>query len=342
MRFRPLLLLLPALLGACSKTVTPVRLDFIGTSALISGNKTVNPSDTLTTRGYAVGNDNVLTRLRITTKYEPTRNPVLYPVPLSGYDPKTAVNDDELVYLDSLVNPITSTIIYTSPYRGGEYLFENRFSARSTSGTELWQYTIYDNTGQSASRAYRLTARKPDSAAIFHNYTALLRPVVRRLTADSAQVRDRARIFLSLRSGLLLPKYAVINNQSSLQANQQLVDLVCVIKNSAISLNAPADVSTLRLKSATWPIANRRTTQLRSTTLSTIDFANTSTTAAFNAVFAGGTAFANPLSTGTLAKTQVVAFQVFENNQTYTGLILVSDLVLGTSPILTCLIKVQK
>ena len=342
MRFRPLLLLLPALLGACSKTATPVQLDFIGTSALTSGTKTVNPSDTLTTRAYAVGNDNALTRLRITVKYEPTRNPLLYPVPLSGYDPKTAVNDDELVYLDSLVNPITSTATYTSPYRGGEYLFENRFSARSTSGTELWQYTIYDNAGQSASRAYRLTARKADSAAVFHNYTALLRPVVRRTTADSAQIRDRSRIFLSLRSGLLLPKYTVSNNQHNLQANQQLIDLVCLIKNSAISLNAPADASTLRLNSTTWPIANRRATQLRSTTLSTTAFTNAATTAAFNAAFAGGTAFANPLSTGTLAKTQVVAFRVRENNQDYTGLILVSDLVLGTSPILTCLVKVQK
>ncbi|WP_210513888.1 hypothetical protein [Hymenobacter terricola] len=344
MRFRLLLLFLPALLAACAKTDTPVRLDFIGIAGLTSGNRTVNPSDTLSTRAYAVGNDNDLTNLRITVKYEPTRNPILYPVPISGYDPKKAINDNELVFLDSAIIRGQNLLGTGSSaaYRGGEFLFNNKFTARTTSGTELWQYTATDNTSQTASRAYRLTVHKPDSAAVFHNYTAVLRPVVRRASADSAQRRDQARVYLSLRSGLLLPKYALINNEHTLQANQQLIDLVCTTTNNTVILSAPADAQNLRLNPNTWPTASRRATQLRRTTLSVTDFTNAATTATFETAFSTGTPFATPLSTGVLAKSQVIAFRVNEDNQDYTGLILVSDLVLGTSPILTCLVKVQK
>ena len=343
MRFRLLLLCLPVLLGACSKTAVPVQLDFIGTTGLTSGSKVVNPNDTLTTRTYAVGNDNDLTNLRITVKYEPTRNPILYPVPLSSYDPKTAINDNELVYLDSAVAKKRGIKTgYSGAPRGGEFIFVNKFAARSTSGTEQWQYTVSDTTGQSATRAYRLTVHKGDSAALFHNYTMLLRPVVPTLPAAPDSVRDRARVFLSLRSGLLLPKYAVINNKRNLEANQQLIDLICITRNNTVSLNAPADNSILRLRATTWPTANRRTTQLRTTGLTATDFTNATTTAAFAAAFATGTPFANPYSTGTLVKSQVIAFTVSENNQTYAGLIFVSDLILGTSPKLTCFVKVQK
>lgn len=336
MRFRLLLLLLPVLLGACSKTDSPVRLDFVGIGTLISGNKTVSPNDTLTTRAYAVGNDNALTRLRITVKYEPTRNPIIYPIPLSNYDPKNTENDDALVYLDSLVRPRYTGL--NAP-RGGELLFVNKFTARSTSGTELWQYTATDVKDQTASRSFRLTARKADSAAVFHNYTALLRPTLA-LAPDT--VRDQARVFLALRSGLLLPRYAVLNNEKSLQGNQALIDLICLGTTTTVSLNAPADILTLHLSTMKWPDANRRRTRLRRTGLSPTDFGNAATTAAFTTAFAGGTLFTDSLSTGTLAKDQVVAFRISENNQTYTGLILVSDLVLGTAPKLTCTIKVQK
>ena len=99
MRFCLLLLLLSALLGACSKTNAPVQLDFIGSTALTSGSKVVNPNDTLTTRAYAVGNDNLLKRLRITVRYEPGPSPILYPIPLSNYDPATAT-PLEVVYLE--------------------------------------------------------------------------------------------------------------------------------------------------------------------------------------------------------------------------------------------------
>ena len=341
MRFRSLLLLLPAVLGACSKTAAPVQLDLVGTTGLTSGSRTVAPGDSLVTRAYAVGNDTDLARLRVTVKYEPTRNPIVYPIPLSSYDPGKTPNDDELVYVDSLLKSGVN-LIKTDLARGGEFVLVNKFTARATSGTELWQYAATDNTNQRAARAYRLTVRKADSAAVFHSYTVRLQPAMRRATADSARVRDQARRFLGLRPGLLLPKHAVINDENSLFANQQLIDLVAVATGSALSLSAPANPG-LRLNPLKWPVTNRRATQLRATGLSASDFNKAATTQEFATAFAGGRAFAtNPLSTGTLAREQVVAFSLTENGQAYAGLLLVVDVVSGTSPVLTIQVKVQK
>ncbi|MBO2010411.1 hypothetical protein [Hymenobacter negativus] len=344
MRFRLLLLCLPVVLAACSKTASPVRLDFIGATGLTSGNRTVNASDTLTTRAYAEGNDNNLTHMRITVKYEPTRNPIIYPSPITSYDPKGTPDDDELVFADSA---IVGKKDGSNPPRGGAFLFLNKFTARSTSGTEQWQYTATDVTGASAARAFRLTIRNRDSALVYHRYTAYLRPVIRQssLTEDYVQRRDQTRVFMSLRSGLMLPKYALINNDNSLLANQSLVDLICVAKNTTtVILTTPAETNTanLLLNSTTWPEANRRHTELRSTSLSDTDFSNASTTDAFNLAFTNGLAYTSPFSTTPLAKGQVIAFRVVENNQNYTGLLLVSDIVFGSSPRITCSIKVQK
>ena len=341
MRFRLLFLVLPlGLLAACSKTETPVQLDFIGATGLTAGNVTVGANDTLTTRAYAVGNDNQLTRLRITVTYEPGPNPILYPVPISGYDPKDAPVPQTLVYLDSLITPRFGASS-NSP-RGGEYLFTNRFSARATSGTELWQYTVSDNTGESATRAYRLTVRKADSAAVFHSYNLLLRP---RPSADSDTAKDRARVFLSLGTGLLLPKYALLSKQptaqAQLQPNQQLVDLVCTVRGTNLTLEAPAYPGQRPfLPADRWP--NPRVTRLRRTNLSANDFTGAATDDAFANAFNAGQLFGNPadsLSTGTLARNQVIAFRTTEGKA---GLLLVSDVVLGTSPVLTCAVKVQK
>lgn len=348
MRFRLLLLCLPVLLAACSKTATPVQLDFIGATGLTSGNRTVATSDTLTTRAYAEGNDNDLMHMRVTVKYEPTRNPIIYPTPITSYDPAGTPNDDELVFADSVITNSLSKDV--GDPRGGSFLFSNKYSARTTSGTEQWQYTATDVKQESASRAFRLTIRKGDSALVYHSYTAYLRPVIRksRRTPDSAQVRDQARVFMSLRSGLLLPKYALINNSNSLLANQSLIDLVCVAKNTTtVILAAPAEANTagstnLRLNAATWPAPNRRTTQLHTTNLGDTDFTNASTPAAFNLAFDNGLPYASPFSTTPLAKGQVIAFRVGESNQNYTGLLLVSDITFGSSPRITCLVKVQK
>ena len=342
MRLRPLLpLLLSLLLAACAKNNAPVRLDFIGTAGLTSGNRSVSPSDTITTRAYVVGADNPLVRMRVTVRYEPTRVPFLYPLPLSGYNPKSTPDDDELIYLDSLIAPAAS-----AQYRGGEFVLLNKFTARTTSGAERWQYTVLDNQGESASRAYRLTARKPDSAAVFHSYAARLRPVPAGAVAPGPRggqvldsLRNQARVFLSLRSGLQLPRHALLNQQNSLQANQPLIDLVCLSDGATVSLAAPAS-AILAPAPTRWPAANRRRTRLLRTTLSETNFNNAATTAAFTAAFAAGQVLVpDSLSSGPLAKGSVLAFRTYDN---HTGLLLVADLTTGTAPLLSCRIKVQK
>jgi hypothetical protein len=341
MRFRLLMLLcLPALLGACSKTNGPVRLDLIGASSLTSGNRTVSANDTLTTRIYAVGNDDSLKRLRVEVSYSPGLNPIVYPTPVSSFDPDKVPGDQTILYLDSLIRPVFGAS-NGSP-AGGEYLFNNSFVARATSGTEQWQYTIKDKRGESASRALRLTVRKADSAAVYHSYTAQLRPLPQRRTVP-ASARDSRRVFLNLRTGLLLPKYAVLNRETTVQSNQLLVDLIAFsLDGTSVSLNAPIDTSIFKLNPQRWPRNNRKATALHATRLNETDFANITTVAAINNAFAGGTQFLNPFSTGVLARNQVVAFQVTENSVTHTGVLLVNSLVLGTNPLLACSVKVTK
>ena len=315
----------------------PVRLDFIGNAALTSGNRTASAGDTLTTRAYVEGTDNSLTHLRITVTYEPTRTPFLYPVPAT----KDVPNDPALTYLDS-------TLAVTSPpsptFSGQELLFSNRFSARTTSGTELWQYTATDAKGATANRALRVTVRKPDSLAVFHGYTAIMRPVPPATVAGTATalgLRDQARAFINLRTGLVLAKYSLLNSQNTLQGNQPFVDLICEATASSVSLSAPAAASlTTSLNASRWPPANRRRTVIRRTALTPTNFNEARTTASFRTAFAGGTLLASDtLSTGPLTENAVLAFRTAEG---LNGLILVADVVTGSLPILNCTIKVEK
>ncbi|MBF9141508.1 hypothetical protein [Hymenobacter properus] len=340
MRFRFLLLCLPALLGACAKTNGPVRLDLVGASSLTSGNRTVNANDTLTTRIYALGNDVALERLHAEVTYSPGLSPINYPTPVSSFDPKNAPQAQTIVYLDSLIEPVFGAS--TPAPAGGEYLFNNSFVARATSGSEQWQYTIKDKQGESASRALRLTVRKADSAAVYHSYTALLRPVPRS-RAVPASTRDSRRVFLNLRTGLLLPKYAVLNRETTVQGNQLLVDLIAYsLDGTSVSLHAPVDTSVFKLNPQRWPRSNRKATELRATRLNENDFAGITTGAAITSAFTAGTTFINPFNTGVLAKNQVVAFRVTESGLTHTGVLLVSNAVFGTAPLLTCSVKVTK
>ena len=336
MRFRFLLLLsLPLLLVACAKTNAPVRLDFIGLTTLVSGARTVSPNDTLATRAYGVSIDNKLQRLHISVTYSPGPGPILYPIPIAGYDLKNNPKDQNIVYLDSLIKPIAGNSNGTT--QGSQYLFENHFSARSTSGAEIWQYTLSDNAGNSTTRAYRLSARKTDSAVVFHNYTIFIQPLPR-VKATPDTIRDRARVFLNLPYGLLLPKYAVLNNENSVKANQQLVDLICTLRGGSLAWEAPADTAQNKyLLTTKWPV--RRVTSLRKTGLTADDFTNALTTLAFTTAFNSGTKFTDSLSTGTLTKTQVLAFKTTEGK---VGLMQINDIILGTKPKLRCTVKVAK
>ncbi|MDB5268952.1 MAG: hypothetical protein JWP58_1992 [Hymenobacter sp.] len=339
MRFRLLLLCLPVLLAACSKTARPVQLDFVGISTLTSGSKTVNPNDTLTTRVYAVGNDNKLKRLTIKVTYDPGIRPIIYPAPLASFDPANAPDKKEIIYLDSLIEPQLGS---SRGHDISETLFVNQFAARATSGTELWQYTATDVTGATASRAYRLTARKPDSAAVLHSFTAVLRPVPRQAVVARG-VRDRSRVFLNLQYGLLLPKYAVLNQERTVEANQNLVDLICVAggTGTTVGLVAPANTDTnICQLPAVWTA--RHATGLHATTLTSAQFAEAAA-ADFPAGYNNNNAFGtNPFYTGALAKGQVLAFKITEGTTERYGLLLVSDLVLGSAPVLTCVVRVQK
>jgi hypothetical protein len=175
-------------------------------------------------------------------------------------------------------------------------------------------------------------------------YNTVLRPVPQRDTTRRARLaRPASRVFLNLRTGLLLPKYALMTRNAPVPANQVLVDLVALSRNgSSVSFHSPSSDSVV-LNGLRWPASNRRTTTLKSTRLNQNDFANTATVAAFEAVFAGGTNFPDAATTGPLAKNQVIAFQIEDAaNATYTGLLLVSNVVLGTLPTVSCTVKVQK
>ncbi len=350
MRIRPLFFCLPllALLAACAKTDAPVRLDFVGATGLLSGNRTVGAGDTLVTHAYAVGNDKLLKNLRIEVSYTPGPTPILYPIPTSSFDAANAPKALTLVYLDSVLS-----VSPTDKARGGEFLFVNGLMARTTSGQETWTYTATDQGNQMAARRYRLTVRKTDSAAVFHNYSLVLRPVPRKAPRP-ASVRDARRVYLSLRYGLLLPRHAVLNNTNSLQANQAFVDLIAVADaaGTAVSLVAPADASFSNSSTQTWPLDRRRATEVHATGLTTTQFANAATTAGFVAAFnaskpyepatgpATGPAKNN---TGPLTSGQVIAFKAFDDSgKEYYGLLQVTAFTGGTNPLLTCLVKVQK
>ena len=348
MRIRSLFFCLPALalLAACAKTDAPVRLDFVGATGLLSGNRTVGAGDTLVTHAYAVGNDQQLKSLRIEVAYQPGLAPILYPIPTSAFDVANAPKALTLVYLDSLL-PANSG----GTGKGGEALFVNGLMARTTSGKETWTYTVTDNNNQTAARSYRLTVRKTDSAAVFHNYSLVLRPLPSK-AARPASVRDSRRVFLNLRAGLLLPRYALLNNSKSLQANQLLVDLVCVANEAgtAVSLAAPADsASRVPLNGRNWPVDLRRATEIHALGLIATQFTNASTPASFVTAFDAGKPYKFPTgttsdqTTGPLAPNQVIAFKALDDKGAiYYGLLQVTALTGGTNPLLTCQVKVQK
>jgi hypothetical protein len=323
MRFRFLFLLLPVLVLSCGKEPSPVRLDFVGTSRFTSSSRTVGPGDTLSTRAYAEARDQKdarLTRLRITVFDEPTRLPIAYPTPISAFNPASVPTDPPLVYLDSVLAERPG-----GPSGVSKFLFQHTFSARTTSGTQRWEYTVSDRDGQTATRAYRLTVRRSDSLQAVHSYNVVLRP-----TAPGAG----ARVFLGLQSGLLLPRFSV----NSLPANQALVDVAFVRSGTGVvlaSLTSPAVV----LPASRWPA--RRATQLRRTSLSNTAFGATTTPASLASAFASGQRFdADELATSPLAAENVVAFETSEGKF---GLLRVASLTtVGGQPVLTCNVRVQK
>lgn len=337
-----------ALLTSCAKTDAPVRLDFVGATGLLSGNRTVAAGDTLVTHAYAVSTDQALQRLRIEVVYEPGPAPILYPIPTGSFDAANAPKARTIVYLDSLLPaPGNGTS------QGREMLLVNGLMARTTSGRETWTYTATDASGQTAARTYRLTVRRNDSAAVFHEYPLVMRPLPDS-AIRAADVLDSRRVFLNLRLGLLLPRYGVLNstglsNANTQQANQKLIDLVCVANRAGttVSLAAPADAaSRVPRNGDNWPSANgnRRATKIHAVGLTAAQFTNAATAASFVAAFNASTpSTISDQTTGPLARDQVIAFEALDDNDTkYYALLKVTALTGGTNPVLTCQVKVQK
>ena len=317
MRFCFCFLGLAALLAACTKAPSPVRLDFVGATNLTSSNRLVNAADTTLTYAYAEqGTDGAaLSHLKITVTYSPDPEPIVYPALLSSYVASNTPTGEQLTMLDMDLPKLPS-----------QYLFRPTFGARSTSGNERWEYTVTDVKGQTATRAYRLTVHKPDSAAVYQSYTVLPRLVPNAM----------ARVYLALTPGLLLPHFAV--DSSAVAANQNMIDLVVVNTNNVITLQAP-HVATLP---ATWASTNtkKRTTRLRLTTLDGTGFAAVVTAAdlatAFKSVSVADTT--NERS-GPVSINNVFAFRTSDGKY---GLLYVSTLTFAPVPALTFAIHIQK
>lgn len=305
------------LLAGCAKENGPQRLDFVNTTRYTSSNRAgLSPADTLATRVFAENKDlngPGLGRLVITVQYQPRRNPFLYPTPLSSFNRDSIDKSSEnFVYLDTLLvdrkgQPLTS------------FSFINVFGVRTTTGFERWQYDLYSSasptTDRTASRAVRLSMRRPDSLAVIHDYTLkLVIPAVGVGTNDTVR-RKSARRFLHLRAGLALPAYTVLHagapNPATQGSAQQLTDLI--ILPDGLTLVSP---DTAQLNTTRWPAANRRRTRIYLTGIVTSAFENQADSIAIRNVYAtaanGAPATAGQV-VGPVAAGQIYAFRTDES-----------------------------
>ncbi len=330
LRVLPLLLLVLA----CTKsTISPaVRLDFVGSGRFTSSSRLANPGDTLASKIYAQVGDtsststDYLTNIKIQVTSSPTRTPVIYPASQSAYKP---VADTTLVYLDST---------FTSPVK--DLVFTNLLSARTTSGIDLWEYTITNNNGQTASRAYRLALHRTDSAAVVHSYQLYLSPVPYQSNGFTP-AQNRAFAYVGLRQGLLLPHFAVVN-KSAHTPNRSLINLVCIATGTDIRLASTAS------KNIFSNLSN--ITELRSTTLNIGDFSTFKTNILIEPAFNQGTpysaapGFSDAYVTAPLVKGDVIAFLITnkkDGTRKY-GALLITDLVRTPTAVVTCQVVVEK
>ena len=321
------------LLAACSKENGPQRLDFVGTSRYTSSNRgSLAPADTLASRIYAEGPGNTLGRLRVTVRYAPGRNPFVYPNPPVRDSIKTAP-DPDFVYLDTtLIDPVTKGNL-------SNFVYTNVFGVRTTTGTERWQYDLYDKAGALvASRAVRLSMRRPDSTSVlYQDYTL-------KLQVPATGVA--ARRFLQLRAGLALPAYTVLGLTTSLttaqrDSLQQLTDLI--ILPDGLTLAAP-NAPGLKLDAQRWPLANRRATLIYpvlSLTATTFTGVITNVNEAILGYYTASASLGNGGSiVGPVGAGQVYAFQTGDKKPRY-GLILVVSVPSSTAASVTAGLQLQ-
>ncbi|UYZ62112.1 hypothetical protein [Hymenobacter weizhouensis] len=307
-----LLLLLPAAaLSACEPDLKPGPIvDLVGSARLTTNNRRLTgPADTVAVRAYArtQGDEEPnLERLRIRVEYRPTAEPLTYALPYDPDNPPLGY----LTYVDSAIS-------------GRDFAFQSVQPGRTTAGLETWRYEFSDAEGRTGQRSLRLRLVRTDSALVYHSYTVSLQapgPVTR-------------RSFLALRQGLALPRFTVLAGSPTPEA-QQLIDLVYVPGTGAPGLATPADAA-LNLKASRWP--QKRLTELRSTTLTTLD--NAATTEALDNAFNAGQSFATATRTGPLRQNQVLAFRTPEGK---TGLIRVESISTTGIPTLVLQVRVTK
>ncbi|HET9505105.1 MAG TPA: hypothetical protein VFO93_16295 [Hymenobacter sp.] len=315
-------LLAALLLAGCAKEPGPQRLDFVNTARYTSSNRVgLNPADTLASRVFAENNDlngPGLGRLVITVQYQPRRDPFLYPTPLSSFNRDSIdKSSGSFVYLDSTLSGNTFSLI-------------NVFGVRTTTGSERWQYDLYSSasptTDRTASRAVRLGMRRPDSLAVFHDYTfKLVIPAVGVGTNNDVR-RNSARRFLHLRAGLALPAYTVVRAiapDTAQAVAQRLTDLIILSDGlTLVSPSSPTLTTVVNpaqrpgLSASRWPAANRRRTRIFLTGLATSAFENQADSAAIRNIYAtaanGAPATAGQV-VGPVATGQIYAFRTDES-----------------------------
>ena len=309
-------LLLTTLLVACGKADSPVRLDFVGDTNLTSSDRTLNAGDTIRTHVFVQRRTGgaALRHLTITVDYQPGPQPIVYPALLASFTRSMAPDDVKLTMYDADI-----------PNQPAEFIFRPTFGARTTSGTERWQYTATDTDGNTATRAYRLTVRRPDSAAVYQLYTLLPR----------FGPEPTARVYFALRPGLLLPRFAVENQPD----NQNLIDLVAVNTAGTLTLQAPAAAPLLP---ASWA-GTKRATSLRRTSLDGNAFNGVVTDAGIVEAYNGASGTAGT-SSGTLAAGNVLAFRTdaADGRVEKYGLISIAAVSQAAVPTLTCVVRMQK
>ncbi|MGI4867183.1 MAG: hypothetical protein ACRYFZ_24915 [Janthinobacterium lividum] len=246
------LVLLAVLLAAgCTKVYGPQRLDFVNTTRYTSSNRTgLNPADTLASRLYAENTDAngpKLGRIVVTVRYQPRRNPFLYPIPLSSFNRDSIDKSAEnFVFLDSTLASGTDNFSLFTTY-----------GVRTTTGAERWQYELRNTDNNvTANRAVQLSMRRPDSLYTYQDYT--LRLVVPAVGVPGGVRLKSSRRFLSLLPGLALPGYTVLKSGApgtAQAAAQKLVDLVVLADGLTIVVPESFTPNT-----TIWPSANRRAT----------------------------------------------------------------------------------
>ncbi len=308
------LVVLPLLAG-CGKTAAPVRLDLVGAANLTSSDRALGAGDTVAVRLFAQSTDQPLTRLLVTVRATPRRRAFVYPLPLSSFRPENQPAAPEQIILDStLAGPPSD-----------ELTFRTTLAARTTTGTERWEFAAFDGAGHRASRAFRLVVRRPDSLALVQAYTLLLRP----------GRGPQARPYLVLDSGQVLPPYAARPDRPE---NQQIIDLVALEAPDGLRLAAPAAPAAVPLP-ARWPRA--RATRLRPTPFDASGFGTPTTATAFQGFFDGAARFSLPgdYATDVLTKNQVIAFQTAGGHY---GFLQIIDLLRTPYPLLKVSVRMAK